>query len=229
MVLLPLLLALTAAPTPQAPARTVMLTRFDRLRVSGPYMVEVVTGGRTGAELLGDRRAAEGVTVQVESGVLTIRPASRTQDDFATPRSPVTIRVRTTAPLQAIALAGGGKVTADRLAGTRAEVALSGTGALTIAGIAAEQLVGTLVGSGSLTLAGNARQARLTASGSGSFDAAALDARELMLRSEGAGEGRFRARFSADVTANGAGSVTVEGTPKCRVRGTAAVRCGAEP
>ncbi|MCC2977518.1 DUF2807 domain-containing protein [Sphingomonas sp. PL-96] len=227
MFLLPLLLAMTgAAPPPQAPARTVMLTRFDRLRVSGPYVVEVVTGGRTGAELLGDRRAAELVDVQVDSGVLTIRPAPRTQDGFAVARAPVTIRVRTTAPLQAITLLGGGKLSADRLAGTRAEVALNGTGVLTVANIAAEQLVATLVGSGTLSLAGSARQARVAASGSGSVDAAALDARELVLRQEGAGDGRFRARFTADVTANGAGSVTVEGTPKCQVRGTAAVRCG---
>lgn len=225
MLLLPLLLALSA-PAPEAPARTVMLTRFDRLRVSGPYVVEVITGGRTGAELLGNREAAELVDVRVDSGLLTIQPAARTQDAFQAARAPATIRVRTTAPLQAITLLGGGKLSADRLAGARAEVALNGTGSLTVAGIAAEQLVATLVGSGTLTLAGSARQARVAASGSGSVDAAALDARELMLRQEGAGEGRFRARFTADVTANGAGSVTVEGTPKCQVRGTAAVRCG---
>lgn len=225
MFLLPLLLALSA-PAPEAPARTVMLTRFDRLRVSGPYVVEVVTGGRTGAELLGDRRAAELVDMQVESGVLTIRPAARTQDGFQAAHAPVTIRVRTTAPLQAITLLGGGKLSADRLAGARAEVALNGTGVLTVAGIAAEQLIATLMGSGTLSLAGSARRARVAASGSGSVDAAALDARELVVRQEGAGDASFRARFAADVMATGAGSVTVEGTPKCQIRGTAAVRCG---
>jgi hypothetical protein len=228
-MLLPLLLALTAAaPAPAAPARTVMLTRFERLRVSGPYVVEVMTGGRTGAEVLGDREAAERVTVQVDSGILTIRPLATTQDGFAAARGPVTIRITTTSPLQAATVIGGARVTIDRLSGARVDTTLNGTGALTVAGVKAEQLVAALVGTGTLTLAGTARQARLAASGSGSFDASALDARELVLRSEGAGSGRFRAGFSADVSANGAGTIEIAGTPKCQVRGTAAVRCGAE-
>ncbi|MCG7349458.1 head GIN domain-containing protein [Sphingomonas sp. ACRSK] len=230
MLLLPILLALTAASeSPEPPVRTVMLTRFDRLRVSGSYAVEVVTGGRTGAELHGDRASAERVAVQVEAGVLSIRPTGTTQDGFAVPQRPVTIRVRTTAPLQAVTLTGGGRVTVDRLAGTRSEVVLNGTGTLSIASVAAEQLLGTLTGNGTLSLAGTARQARFVASGSGSLDAAALDTRDLMVRSDGAGTARFRAALTAIVTANGVGTVEVVGSAKCQVRGTSAVQCGARP
>ncbi|MBB3911695.1 GIN domain-containing protein [Sphingomonas desiccabilis] len=228
MLLLPILLALTAAlESPEPPARTVMLTRFDRLRVSGSYVVEVVTGGRTGAEMLGDRASAERVSVQVEAGVLTIRPSAVTRDGFAVQQRPVTIRVRTAAPLQAVTLAGGGRVMVDRLAGTRTEAVLNGTGTLSIAGVAAEQLAGTLMGNGTLSLSGTARQARFLAVGSGSLDAAALETRDLVVRSEGAGTGRFRAALTATVTANGAGSVEVAGAAKCQVRGTSSVQCGA--
>lgn len=231
MPILPLLLVLTgAAPAPvlqAAPARTVMLTAFDRLRVTGPYAVEVVTGGRTGAELRGDRRDTEGVVVQVNSGVLTIRAAPTTRDGFAARGGPVTIRITTAAALQSVAATGGGRISVDRLGGPRVEALLTGSGTLTASSIAAEQLVGALVGTGTLTLGGTARQARLSSSGSGTLDAAGLDARELVVRSEGAGTGRFRARLTADVTANGAGNVEVEGTPKCQLRGTATIRCGA--
>ena len=225
MLLLPLLLALNV-PAPAPPARTVMLTRFDRLRVSGPYVVEVVTGGRTGAEIQGDRAAAERVSVQVESGMLTIRPAATTQDGFGARPGPVTIRVHTTAPITAATVIGGARVKIDRMAADQVEAVLNGTGALSIAGVKASRFTGTLVGSGTLTLAGTATTARFAASGSGSIDAAELDAGALILRSEGAGDGRYRARRTADVSASGAGSVEVAGTPKCQVRGTAAIRCG---
>lgn len=228
--LLPILLALTGpAAAPQAaPTRTVMLTAFERLRIAGPYAVEVVTGGRTGAELRGDRADTDRVAVQVDSGVLTIRAAPTTRDGFGRRGGTVTIRITTAAALQGVSAVGGGSVSVDRLAGARVEALLTGSGTLTAATVAAEQIVATLVGTGTLTLGGTVRQARLSSSGSGTLDATGLDTRDLVVRSEGAGTGRFRARLTADVTANGAGSIEVEGTPKCQLRGSATIRCGAE-
>lgn len=83
-----------------------------------------------------------------------------------------------------------------------------------------------LIGSPRLTLAGKSIRARFLVNGSASVDAAGLRADTLTVRSEGAGEGRYSARFTADVTGLGSGTIDVAGGPRCTTRGTATIRCG---
>lgn len=70
LALAPLLLLVGAA----APGdeRVVMVTGFDRLRIDGPFAVEVAPGS-PGVTIAGDRAALDRVAVRVEAGTLVIK------------------------------------------------------------------------------------------------------------------------------------------------------------
>ena len=62
---------------------------------------------------------------------------------------------------------------------------------------------------------------RLSTTGPGKIDAAALIADDLAVRSDGAGEIEAHARYLAAVTTTGAGRIAVAGKAKCTVRAPA--------
>src|SRR3954465_1955251 len=67
-------LLLTAAAPAAAAERNYPVTDFDRIQVEGPYEVTLVTGGASAARGIGSDAALEGVTVEVQSGLLRIHP-----------------------------------------------------------------------------------------------------------------------------------------------------------
>ena len=78
---------------------------------------------------------------------------------------------------------------------------------------------------GAMTLGGTTGRARFLNSGTGAIDAGQLVARDLIVMSQGMGSGAFNARYTADISAMGLGSISVSGTPKCTVRGPGPVAC----
>jgi hypothetical protein len=68
--------------------RVVMVTGFDRLRVDGPFAVEVVPGS-PGVTISGDRAAIDKVGVRVEAGTLVLNAGLQSWDcrPTAAPRS----------------------------------------------------------------------------------------------------------------------------------------------
>lgn len=221
------LIALALTPQVAAPPmqveRRLMLTGFDRVRVDGPFTVEVRAGPGPN-RVVGDPRSINAVQVRVDGRTLVV---SAERDDRGRPiaaSSPVV--ELSNDRLAAVAADGAGTIRIDRMAGPRVDIALSGDGTVTIGTVEAEVVNAMLIGSGKLTLSGRGRQGRFAVNGPGSIYAAALTIDTLQVRSEGAGHSRYRARYTADVSAEGSGSVTVEGSPRCQQRGTATIRCG---
>lgn len=105
------------------------------------------------------------------------------------------------------------------------------SGAIDAAALDADQLNATLVGSGGIKLGGRAAKVRLMTNGTGGIDAVPLKADDLILLLDGPGEIRATARFTANVTSTGLGSVTVYGKPACTVKAVAGgpVSCGKLP
>lgn len=219
VLLLPALLLQTASPE-----RRVMLTGFDRVRIDGPFAVTVATGGGAAARIAGDPAAVATVQLRVEGNVLIVAPS---RDERGRPRSgPAPAIAVEAGRIAGVTVRGSSTVRIDRMAAPRIDLSLTGDGAITVAAIDAEQVAATLIGPGRLTLAGRAVRARITVNGPGEVAAQALQLDELLLQSSGAGPGRYRVRYAADIAASGSGSVTVEGAPRCRTRGTATIRCG---
>ncbi|WP_204314429.1 GIN domain-containing protein, partial [Klebsiella aerogenes] len=60
----------------------VMVTGFDRLRIDGPFAVEVAPGS-PGVTIAGDRAALDRVAVRVEAGTLVINSGTQSWESAA--------------------------------------------------------------------------------------------------------------------------------------------------
>jgi hypothetical protein len=226
---LALLACLVIAAPASADQRTFLVTSFDRVRIEGPYNVQLVVGGSPLATADGDGRTIDNLDIRVDGGTLVVRPAlNQWAEGGADQAAAPVIRLGTPA-LRSATLIGGGQL---RISGAvkaqQLDLRLTGSGALAATGIAADQLSVTLLGSGGVTLAGQASNAQLMTSGPGSIAAAPLATRNLIVRLDGTGETVAMASSTAEVTSTGLGQVTVYGRASCTVKALAGgpVSCG---
>lgn len=228
--LLLILAAASALPVPAAAAdRTVVVTSFTRLRIDGPFVVEVRTGASPAARASGDAAAIERVDISQNGDTLIVRMGGKGWGERPGAKATAPVRIMLATPrLEGVAGGAGADVRVGAMKGTRVDLMLTGAGKLDVARVDADQLVATVVGTGALAAAGKAVRARLMVNGPGTIAAPGLVADDLVTRVEGAGEVTAAARFTAQVTSTGLGKVTVLGKPKCQVRapGGGPVACG---
>jgi hypothetical protein len=220
LMLIPLLVATPAF----AGERSFMLTEFDRIRVEGPFDVRVVAEGRAGARAVGDDDALERVELRVQGTTLVVTAAAGGWGGTSPRGGPVVITLVGRAVRGAV-VNGGGKLSVVRMRGQRVDLALNGSGMLSVAAIEADEIVTNLLGTGVITVAGTTARARFVSNGAGSIDAEGLQAADLKVVSSGTGDSRYTARYTADVSAIGLGTVQVAGAATCVTRGTGPVSC----
>lgn len=230
----PLLGALLLAAMPASAAeRSYTVGSFDRIRVEGPFDVQLATESSPGARAEGDPRATDGIDIRLEGTTLIIRAGVNGwgEQELAGSKTAPLIRVSTPMIRSATIIGGGRLVVAGPVRGQRVDLALTGSGSLAVPGLDADILNATLLGSGSISLGGRGAKVRLIASGSGTIDAVPLSAADLTIRSDGTGEMRATARFTASVTTTGIGAATVFGSPACTVKAVAGgpISCGKLP
>lgn len=205
-----------------------MVTSFDRVRVEGPFTVDIKSGGSPGVTTRGEPRALDGVEIRVEDRTLVIRSSPNGWGGWPGDRTEAASVSVTLPRLVALNVSGSGSARADRLQGLEAGVSLTGSGRVEVTRVEADRLDAVLAGSGGMTLAGTARTAKLANTGVGTIEAAGLAVRDLNLQSESAGDTRAAASETARVVAMGTGSVVVTGNAACTSAGTAPIRCGRE-
>ncbi len=227
------LLALLLVPgTAGAASRSYSVGSFDRVRVDGPFRVEIHTGASPGAAVDAGQALLDRVEIVSEGETLAVRYRVGQWSERGPSRradAPAVVRLSTGA-VRTLLVGPGAEVTLDRARGQRVDLSVTGAGVLTVAAAEADQLAATVIGAGSITLAGHAGRARLLTDGPGTIDAGALVANDLTVRLDGSGETRAAARYTAQVTDTGLGRVTVTGPAKCTVTAPAGgqVACGAE-
>ena len=212
-----------------AAERTLSVTDFDRLRVEGNFIVEVIAGRSTSARITGTPDAIDTTTVQGLGRTLTIR---RTRLGWVGTRDPSTKPpvIRLTVPtLSNIWSSGAAAVRIDRMKGPRIGVSLEGSGSVTVADVQADALDLGVIGSGRVEMSGKVAGMTGVLRGAVELASAKLTVADLRLTSENSGTAVVTATRSANVTATGSGSVTVFGKPACTVRnlGSGNVDCGA--
>jgi hypothetical protein len=220
--------ALFAVSSATAAEKRFGLTSFEAIEVSADYAIEVTTRAPVGAVATGPSDALDRLSLETRDGRLVIGERKFAGDENRrAPRGAVTIRINA-ANLRSATMGGAGSLKIDRLKGTRVVVGLRGPGTLTVDRVETDRLSVTMIGNGTMTLGGTAKQAQMTVSGAGMFDAGALNVGELTFDSEGAGEHRLNAVKSAAITARGVGKTVVLGKPTCTVRniGSGSVQCG---
>jgi hypothetical protein len=226
------LLAAVALPVTPALAaeRTIGIGSVDRLRVDGAFEVRVAGGTSPSVRVQGDRDAIDAVEVRQEGTSLLVRRGAgvwgERPRDGAAAADPVTVLVGTPA-LATVNSVAGARVTVTGMRADRVDLAVTGAGAIAATGIAATDVNATVVGAGTIAAAGRTVRTRLTASGPGGIDAAQLEAGDAIVRLEGVGQVRARARYTAQVSNIGLGSIEIAGPAKCVIRGQSAgpIRC----
>ncbi|MEH3040961.1 MAG: DUF2807 domain-containing protein [Sphingomonas paucimobilis] len=218
--------AAVPAPTPQEGERRLMLTGFDRVQIDGPFTVRIAAGSTIGGRVVGTPRALDAVDVRVEGQTLIVAP---TRDERGRPDAasvdPLVIEL-TNDRLAGLSVRGPAQVRIDRMAGAQLDLSLTGDGSIDVAAVDARRIDARLIGSGRLTLAGQAGEAQFLVNGAATVEAAGLTTDALLVQAQGTGTGRYRARYTAEIMAQGSGMVTVDGSPRCRTQGSATIRCG---
>ena len=161
------LLALASLPAPGRGApplqqRNFSVTSFDRVRVDGPYQVQLKTGVSPFARASGANAAVlDSVSIKVEGRTLVVRPASGGWGGYpGERRGPVTIEVGTH-DLTTAWLNGAGSLSIDKVRGLGFDLAIHGAGSAKIDAVDVDQMKLVMSGAGMARLAG--RAARLNA------------------------------------------------------------------
>lgn len=204
--------------------RVVMVTGFDRLRVDGPFAVEVVSGS-PGVTISGDRAAIDKVGVRVEAGTLVLNSGLQSWDSAAG-KAASGARIRVSVPgLRMVQANGGTQLRIASLVNNRVDLALNGAGRIDIGKIDAQELSVTMAGSGTIAAAGSALHLRVRLYGGTSFDAPGLTSADAVLVSGSTGALTVGVRYNSQVSATSSGPVRVIGTGKCAVVGQGPVEC----
>jgi hypothetical protein len=228
-MLLPLLLPLAALAGQAAPQaaveRHLMLGSAERVRIDGPFDVELVQGNPD-VTISGPAAALTGVSVRVDANTLVVDTGTTGwQRRTRAIGGPVHVRI-TAQAIRTLLARGGARVHASGLTGARIDLSLEGAGTLAVEGLQADQLVATHTGMGLMTLAGSAGRARILGYGAAAVDASNLRADDAVLLWQSQGDLTVGVRYTAQVANNGQGRVTVTGAPQCRVSGTGVTACG---
>lgn len=219
------LLALASLPAPSAlgaagpsTQRTFSVTGFDRIRIDGPYKVDLRTNVAPFARASGTAASLDGVAIKVEGRTLVVRSSNGGWGGYpGEGRGPVTIEVGTH-DLSAAFINGPGAVTIDRVKGLGFELSIQGSGIASIGQVDVDQMKVGISGAATARLAGRAAKLSTTVRGTSSFEADGLAVKDAVIGAEGPSIVRAQVSNSAKVDANGLASVTLTGDPACTVK-----------
>src|SRR3546814_9353708 len=127
--LLPFAAALVLAGQAHAAGRSFSVTGFDKLRVEGPYTVDVRTGAGSSARASGDLRALDRLSVTVQGRTLIVRPDRSGWTGWPGERPGGEVALSIATPdLSSMALNGSVRGSIDRMEGSRTDAWVSGSG-----------------------------------------------------------------------------------------------------
>ena len=216
------LFLLTASAAPQE--KIFLVTGFERVRVDGPFVVEIVRGP-THAKAEGNARQLNRLDIHVDGTTLVVGAGAEGWN-LARGESAGSPKITLTVPaLRGLLVNGGGQVRVADMRGSRVDVAVSGGGTIEVAALQSDDLNLTLTGTGRIAVAGASRRGRLRSNGAGMIDAPGLLIGDATIVSESSGELSIGVRYTVRVFALGLGKVSIKGTPECRISGPGPVEC----
>jgi hypothetical protein len=213
-------LVLAAAPAAAAPvtSRTFSVTGFDRIRIDGPFKVELATGVAPYARATGTAAALDGVDVDVEGRTLVVRPSKVAWGGYpGQGRGPVAIMIGTH-DLSTAWINGSGMLDIDKIKGLSFDLSVQGAGSAAIGNAAVDQMKIGLSGSGTVRIAGTAPKLTAIVRGTSVLDGSALNVKDAVIGAEGMPTVRATVSGTAKVDANGLASVELGGAPACEVK-----------
>lgn len=219
---LPILALLMLASLPVAAAtpatqRNYSVNGFDRVRIDGPYRVDLRTNVAPYARASGTPASLDGVSIKVEGRTLVIRSSGAGWGGYpGEGRGPVTIEVGTH-DLSAAYINGPGALMVDRVKGLGFEMSIQGSGIAAIDQVDVDQMKVGVSGAGTIRLAGRVAKLTGTIRGTSNLEADRLEVKDAVIGAEGPSTVRAQVTNSAKVDAIGLASVTLTGEPACIV------------
>ena len=213
-----------AAATPTA-QRNYSVSGFDRIRIDGPYRVDLRTNVAPYARASGTAASLDDVSIKVEGRTLVVRSGAGGWGGYpGEGRGPVTIEVGTH-DLQAAYINGAGALAVDRVKGLGFEMSIQGSGIASVDDVEVDQMKIGVSGAGTVRMAGRVGKLTGTIRGTSNFDADRLAVKDAVIGAEGTSTVRTQVTNSAKVDATGLASVTLTGDPACTVnaKGSASV------
>lgn len=210
-------LAVTAGPA-DAATRNFAITSFDRVRVDGPYKVQLATGIAPFASATGSAQALDGLSIDVQGRTLVVHVNRSAWGGFSSQSpGPVTITLGTH-DLSSVWLNGSGSIAIDRVSGLSFDLSVQGSGLASIDQVSVDQFRIGLGGAASARLAGRALRLNAIVRGSSSLDAAALQMTDITVSAEGPAIVKGAVSGTAKIDAFGVAAVTLTGSPACNVK-----------
>jgi Putative auto-transporter adhesin, head GIN domain len=229
IVKLPVFALMLALSTPAMAAdRGYSVSDFDRIRVIGPFVVDVETGKGASAHASGTPQALDRVSVEIQGRQLTIKANRSAWGGW--PGTPTAAaRLKVTVPMLSVAALGGsGSLTISGMRGAKLSLAMEGSGTLVVKRVEADRLDASVAGAGIVTVAGTVKNLFLSGSGASTFAGEGLTGNDVQLTWQSAGNATLGALRTAKIGSTGSGLVTVVGKPACTVNaiGAGEVVCG---
>lgn len=220
---LPILALLLLASLPAGAAtpiaqRNYSVTSFDRIRVDGPYKVELHTNVAPYARASGSALSLDGLSVTVEGRTLIVRKGSGGWGGYSGEnRGPVTIELGTP-ELKTAWINGAGALSVDRVRGLDFDLSIQGSGLARIDRVEVDQFKLGISGAASARLAGSVKKLTAVIRGTSTLEADELQVTDAVIGAEGPAVIRANVSNSAKVDVLGLATVALAGNPACIVK-----------
>ena len=219
---------LIAAPAAGA-TRNFGIEDFTKVRVDGPYKVQLTSGVPPFAKAEGSQAGLDRVAVEIIGNTLVIHPNRSSWGGYpGEDVGPVVISLGTH-DLVAAWVNGSGSVAIDRARGLTFDVSVQGSGAASVERADVDQLRVAVGGTGSVRIAGKAGKTSAILRGMASFDASQLKTKDAVLSADGTATVRAAVSGTAKIDGSGPATFELTGGPSCtaRLSGSATVSgCG---
>lgn len=205
-----------AAPV-SAAERNYTVTDFNRIRIDGPYSVQLTTGVSPFAKASGSQSALDAISIDVQGQTLIVRKNLSGWGGYpGEAPGPVQISIGTH-DLFKIWLNGAGSLKVNAARGQSLDVSVAGSGSVSVDQLKVDTLNVVLVGTGSAVLGGTANALRAMVSGTSALGAHALTVKDATIGADGPAMVKLTATNTAKVDAQGTATVDLAGKPSCTV------------
>ena len=220
-----LAVAVMALASPaDAATRNFGITSFTKIRVSGPYKVNVATGIAPFARASGSANAIDRVAVEVRGDTLVVQANPSWGGYPGADPGPVEVSVGTH-DLTSASLIGSGSVVIDRVKSLSFALTIQGSGVGQIGDAAVDQMNVSLEGTANARVAGRAGKLTALVRGLSALDAAKLSTPSADFSIDGTATIDSTVTDTAKVNGWGPATVRLSGRPACnlKVQGSATV------
>lgn len=205
--------AVHAAPLHEAEKLKIKVDPYDKVQVSGPYEVKLVSGEPGEITIAGDEDIARHILVTSTHGMLTIK-TDKEHLTYCRKFSSIKITIPI-AVLNGLTLNGSGSIKYSGVLNNNIKIGLNGSGCISMC-VNTTDVTAGITGSGDIKLKGTAKNFSCKIAGSGTINALNLTAANVEAAVTGSGDVLVMSNKAIKGRIQGSGTISFSGEPKDR-------------